>query len=205
MKNKFEKDLTHIRSMMEQSTRFVSLSGWSGILAGIYSLIGAYLGYKLVHNADRIIYYDIKAGVFSKGVTQMILIAGGVLVMTLLTGVITTYYKAKRENKKMWTPAARKLLLNMAIPLVIGGVFVLWLLQNRILGLIAPTTLIFYGLSLITASFFTFGDVKYLGMLEVTLGLISLWFIGSGLFFWALGFGVLHIVYGLIMYLRYDK
>jgi hypothetical protein len=43
-----------------------------------------------------------------------------------------------------------------------------------------------------------------LGITEIILGLMSSWLIGYGLLFWAVGFGVMHIFYGLMMYFRYE-
>jgi hypothetical protein len=93
----------------------------------------------------------------------------------------------------------------MATPLVTGGLLILILISRSYYGIITPATLIFYGLALVSASNFTFADVKYLGLLEIALGLIAACFPGYGLLFWAIGFGVLHIIYGSMMYLKYDR
>jgi hypothetical protein len=69
--------------------------------------------------------------------------------------------------------------------------------------LVAPATLIFYGLALVNAERYTLTDIKYLGYCQIGLGLISLFFLGWGLVAWTFGFGVLHIVYGLIMHKKY--
>jgi hypothetical protein len=65
--------------------------------------------------------------------------------------------------------------------------------------------LIFYGLALINASKYTYNDIRYLGISELLIGLCSTLFLGYGLFFWAAGFGLAHIVYGALMYFKYDK
>jgi hypothetical protein len=71
--------------------------------------------------------------------------------------------------------------------------------------LAAPACLVFYGLALIQGSANTFDEIRYLGFSEIILGLISASVPGYGLVFWAIGFGVLHIIYGVIMYNKYDK
>jgi uncharacterized membrane protein HdeD (DUF308 family) len=71
---------------------------------------------------------------------------------------------------------------------------------------LAPSaTLVFYGLALINASKYTVRDVFYLGICEIVLGVLSMFLTGFTLLFWALGFGILHILYGTIMYFKYDK
>jgi hypothetical protein len=70
--------------------------------------------------------------------------------------------------------------------------------------LIIPCFLIFYGLGLVNAGKFTFGEIYYLGILEIITGLISAFIPGRGLIFWIFGFGILHIIYGLAVYRKYE-
>jgi hypothetical protein len=91
------------------------------------------------------------------------------------------------------------------IPLVVGGVFVLGLLNYSEWRFVAPSCLIFYGLALVNASKYTLTDIRYLGLLEIGLGLVNMWYPGYGLYFWGIGFGALHIIYGLIMWWKYDS
>ena len=65
--------------------------------------------------------------------------------------------------------------------------------------------LIFYGLALINSSKYTFFEIRYLGIAEIVLGLIASVFVSSGLILWAAGFGLLHIIYGIIMYYKYER
>lgn len=105
----------------------------------------------------------------------------------------------------MWDVSSRRLVLNFLIPLVAGGAFCLVLIQYGIAGLVAPATLIFYGLACINASKYTMRDIRYMGVAFIILGLVSTQYIGYGLYFWALGFGVCHIIYGALMYYKYDR
>ena len=66
-------------------------------------------------------------------------------------------------------------------------------------------SLIFYGLALVNASKYTLTDIRYLGYCEIVLGLVNMFYIGKGLYFWAAGFGVLHIIYGAIMWCKYER
>lgn len=204
-------ELSSIRSLMERSSKFISLSGLSGVMAGVYALIGAALAYYYIAYANQVNYYQSDspvAGYFADEAGSVIkplfIIAMLVLGASLLTGAYLTKRKAKRKGQKAWGKTSRNLLIHLAIPLVAGGLFCLILLSRGFIGFIAPATLIFYGLALVSASNYTFGDVKYLGLLEITLGLIAALMPGYGLLFWAIGFGVLHIIYGSIMYFKYD-
>lgn len=203
---KYIKDLTEIRSMMERSTKFLSLSGLSGIMAGIYALVGAYVAYRLFYVVDdSVIYNTIDRQEMKGEVLELLILALVVLIMAVGTAVMLSWRKAKNDGSKLWNPAARRLLINMAIPLVTGGVFVLILLLKGFFGIIAPATLIFYGLALVNASKFTFEEIRSLGIVQIILGLLAFYFIGYGLAFWAVGFGLMHIVYGIVMHLKYEK
>ena len=205
-----QNELASIRSIMERSSKFISLSGLSGILAGVYALIGAAIAYYLLyvdlHTINPDIHYRI-VGIPNSilNVSVFLILGFVVLLASIATGVILTARKAKRKGQPIWGNLSRALLFHMAVPLVAGGILTFIFLSRGYYGVIAPVTLIFYGLSLVGASNFTFSDVKYLGILEIILGLIAACLPGYGLLFWAIGFGVLHIIYGSMMYLKYDK
>jgi hypothetical protein len=203
---KYLKDISEIRSMMHQSSRFISLSGLSGVLAGIYCLIGACLAYKTIYFDVSSHSDDYKNLIITQStVFELLFIAIAVILLSLLTGILFSVRKANKSNEKAWNPASKRLVINFMIPLVTGGIFILFLIEKEILSLVAPLTLLFYGLACVNASKYTLGDVRYLGITLILLGLLSTWFIGFGLLFWALGFGVCHIFYGAMMYYKYDR
>lgn len=193
-------DLKEIKELMNKSTLFISLSGLSGILAGIYALLGAAVVYFLIENHQG--YYITLE---SKTFKLIVLTAMVVLLASLVTAYVMTVNKAAKAGEKMWNPASKRLLINFLIPLITGGIFALLLLRNGSYGLVAPVTLIFYGLACVNASKYTLRDVRYLGITEIILGLLAVEFSGYGLYFWVLGFGVCHIVYGSLMHFKYDR
>jgi hypothetical protein len=204
-KTDYEEDLASIRNLMERSSRFISLSGMSGVLAGVYALIGATAAYILV-------YYPFSPFGFRVHYTnerivlwQLILIAAMVVGASLVTGFVLTFRKAKKQNATIWDPSARRLVWNAAVPLIAGGLFIFVLISRGYFVIISPACLLFYGLALISGAHFTLSDVKYLGYIEVVLGIIAGFLPGYGLIFWAIGFGVMHILYGIIMYYKYDR
>ena len=203
--------LTEIRSLMERSSRFISLSGLSGVGAGVFALIGAaaafaYLGFTPFEGGnviERGLVGPYKWGLAPRAF--FLLDALLVLTLALASGIYFTTRNAKAKGQRIFDPLTYRLLVNLAIPLVAGAVFCLALLRYNLAPLVAPTTLVFYGLSLLNGSKYTFNDIRYLGLSEIVLGLIGLFVPGYGLELWAIGFGVLHIVYGLVMYNRYEK
>lgn len=201
----YEKDLASIRNIMERSVKVISLSGLSGVLAGIYALAGAVAAYFIVHYPIKPWQYRIYSATAPGTLWKLLLIAALVLAASLITGFWLSSIKAKKQGTQLWNPASRRLMFNLAIPLITGGIFILIMLFTGHYGLAAPASLIFYGLALIQGSSHTFDEIRYLGYSEIVLGLICAWQPGYGLLFWAIGFGVLHIIYGGIMYNKYDK
>jgi len=193
--NTHSEDLRAIRKIMEESSRFLSLSGLSGVFAGIFALAGSAIAWLSIRNNEL------------AGVTDLDLIlffdALAVLVATLAMGVYLSYRKAARTGSRIWSVTVRRMLTNLLIPLVSGAVFILFFYLHRDYNYIIPSMLIFYGLALVSAGRFTFGEIHYLGILEVLTGILALIFPGLAIFLWAFGFGLLHILYGLIMHGKY--
>jgi hypothetical protein len=204
--NNYLEDLSEIRSLMNRSSRFISLSGLSGILAGIYALAGAAVAYF------RLRHYESMPGVrnvydqkYIELVAELTIIGLLVAVLAIGTGLWLTARKARRQGERMWDVSSKRLLINFLIPLITGGIFILLMIANRNVGIVAPCTLIFYGLACVNASKYTLGDIRYLGLANIIIGLIATQFIGYGLYFWAIGFGIFHIFYGALMYAKYDR
>lgn len=203
-KEEIQDDLASIRSLMERSSKFISLSGLSGVLAGVYALIGAIAAYCIMDHPS-LNYNDVTVLQFIHGAPYLAMIAIAVLVASILTSALLSYQKAKRNGQPIWGNTSKALLFHMTVPLLTGGLLILIFLYRGYFGIVAPAMLVFYGLALIGASNFTFTDIKYLGLCEIGLGLIAAFMPGYGLAFWAIGFGILHIVYGSVMHLKYDR
>jgi predicted lysophospholipase L1 biosynthesis ABC-type transport system permease subunit len=202
--------LTEIRSLMERSSKFLSLSGLSGVSAGIIALIGATVVYVRLRtdllqalSYQRIELYDDTA---HQAIREfLVTVAIVVLLTALLSGSYFTIRKARRQGLSVWNSSSQRLLWSLAVPLAAGGIFCLALLYYNMIWLAFPSTLIFYGLALLNGSKYTVRDVESLSYCEIGLGLLSLFWPGYNLLAWAVGFGVLHIVYGLAMYFKYER
>ena len=202
--------LSEIRSMMERSTRFISLNGLSGVFAGIFALIGASAVYAYLNaGGSRLLYYEnawLNNGSVNYSFYIFIFLdAFLVLFASIVVAISLSMRKAKKHGRNLWEPSTKRLIVNMLIPLTAGGLFCLALIFHGLVGFVAPSTLLFYGLALVNASKYTYNDIRYLGLIEIGLGLLSAIWIGYGLFFWAIGFGLLHIVYGTLMYFKYER
>jgi hypothetical protein len=203
------KAITEIRSMMERSSRFISLSGISGVCAGIFAVLGAIAAFLYLDiNVFSDNYYAV-AFIENALKKEFILFffadAVVVLALSIIFGIYFTTRNAKKKGLKIWSKTTELTLINLFIPLLIGGIFCLVLLYHYLIFLIAPTMLVFYGMALINASKYTLNDIRYLGYIEVIIGLAACFFVGYGLIAWAFGFGILHIIYGLVMYFKYEK
>ncbi|MEP7163969.1 MAG: hypothetical protein ABI741_04700 [Ferruginibacter sp.] len=205
-------DLQHIKRMMERSSRFISLSGLSGIMAGLCALAGAYFAHQVIDRSggpsgiSRVSSrnYDLDTIQEFMG-NKLFTIAVCTFISALLLAFLFTYLRSKKNAVPVWGSASRRLMLAVAVPMIAGGFYLLREIQVGNYGLIAPGSLIFYGLALVNASKYTLGEIKYLGYCQIILGIINCWVIGYGLYFWALGFGVLHIIYGVVMWYKYER
>ena len=202
-------DLQTIRQIMERSSKFLSLSGLSGVFAGICALMGAAIAWLFVLDSGQIQFSEFlqsSNGSATSGIRfNFALDALLVLGFAVLGAVYFSQRKARLVGQKFWTSSTRRLLIHLLIPLVSGGIFTIILIFRNDLELIASVTLIFYGLSLVNAGKFTLGEIHYLGLTEILLGLMAGIFINQGLLLWTIGFGVMHIIYGIVMYYRYER
>jgi hypothetical protein len=196
--------LHDIKRMMERSSRFISLSGWSGIAAGVCALAGAGIAHQRIVGYYQSEYLQY-AGAITRLKEDLMIIAILTFLAAFAMASFFTFLKSRKEGVAIWGAAARRLMWNTFLPLAAGGFLIWHLIESKDYGLVAPTSLIFYGLALVNGSKYTMGEVRWLGYGEIFLGIINLWFPGKGIIFWSLGFGLLHIVYGFSMWWKYDR
>jgi hypothetical protein len=207
-KERYLQQISDIKRLMEDNSKFLSLSGLSGIWAGGVALMSAYYVNGTVGRGLLSAHLSSEYGVYRvnmEAVNQLILVAIGTILIALAGAYFFTHDKARKANQRIWGPVGRKMCFELFFTLGIGGIFCLLQLYYGYFGLLAPTTLIFYGLALFNISKYTVNDIRYLGICQVILGLLNAYFIGAGLIFWAIGFGLLHILYGIAMYWKYDR
>jgi hypothetical protein len=211
MDNQFQplEEIREIRSIMERSSRFQALSGIAGVVVGIIAITGTVIAYAALGLSYDEVPYEAQAldqysSMRSNG-AFLLLDALVVLILSAATGILFAIRNARRKGLPVWDNAAKRLLINFAIPLAAGGIFCTILMYQGQIALIAPVTLIFYGMALLNGSKYSIDDIRYLGIIEIVIGLLAAVFIGHGLIFWALGFGLVHIIYGIRFYFKYEK
>lgn len=214
--------IADIKKMMERSSRFISLSGWSGVAAGVCALVGACVAFPYIHGNFKGLFPQDRMELISFGHGQSIVqqysstfegivstplfwIAACVFVAAFSTAFLFTYQKSKQQGIPIWGNTSKRLMVSVAIPITAAIIFVYRMIALGLFGLVAPACLLFYGLALLNASKYTFKEIRYLGLAQIVLGLVNAWEIGYGLYFWAFGFGVLHIVYGVLMWYKYER
>ena len=211
--NKPTQALEEIKQMMDRSSRFISLSGWSGIAAGICALAAAWIAHQKISQytfENDTPYNDMQGTYIFKN--AHLLLANQLLLIGILTFIaafffafLFTWLRSRKTGIPVWGFTARKVMVHLAVPMLVGALLIWRITDLGVYGLVAPACLIFYGLALINASKFTLSEVRYLGYLQLLLGVINLWALGYGLYFWAAGFGVLHILYGIVMWNKYER
>lgn len=201
------KDISEIRSIMERSTKFISLSGLSGVSAGAVALIGAWIAWRYLAGVGLM--GELKNSAYLELDTTHFLTLFGLAVLIMLAAAgSATFFSlrmARKRNLPTWNKTAQRVLISLMVPLAAGGAFCMLLAWHGYGAIVAPATLIFYGLALLNASKYTFPEIRYLGLSEIILGLIGGIFMNYGLLIWAIGFGILHIFYGIMMYLKYER
>ncbi|WP_418697124.1 hypothetical protein [Bacteroides sp.] len=189
-KNKALESVNEIKELMEKSSKFVSLSGMTAVLAGMYALAGAFVAGGLLGSGSR---------------KELIVIASAILAASVITACILSWYKAKKMGQKLFSKLTYRIAWNFALPLLTGGLFCIALLLHEVYGLISSVMLLFYGLSLVNVSKFTYSNVAWLGYAFLGLGILDCFFEGHGLLFWTIGFGGFHVLYGVLFYLQYER
>ncbi len=206
MKNEkdYIKNIAEIRSMMERSSKFLSLSGWAGIMAGIYALAGTYISYTHFKFKPTDSIYQIAENTTYE-YFSIIILALVVLILSIGTAIFLSHKRALKRSENIWNSTSRRLLSNISIPLTTGGILILILINKGLISFLAPISLIFYGLALFSAGNFTFKELKFLGTIQIGLGLLSFCFIEYSLFLWATGFGLFHIIYGIYIHIKHQR
>lgn len=188
---------------MERSSRFISLSGLSGIAAGICASIGVSAAWYRI----RLYYQELLSGNSCSACLEkdLIIMALIVFAIAFVSAVFFTWLRTRKDGSVFWGSSSKRLLWNTMIPMLTGGIVLLRMVQLEQYQLLAPFSLIFYGLALVNGSKYTMGEVRYLGYAEIILGGLSLWFSQHGLVYWGIGFGLFHIIYGIVMWWKYER
>ena len=209
--NQHLESLRDIKKLMETSSRFISLSGLSGVAAGVCALVSAWIArVEISDSANGVDLTEVRNAYrqpegYTSLESRLILLAALTFIVAFCLAFLFTYSRSRKTGVPIWGHVARKVMINVSVPMIMGGLVIWRMIDYGIYGFIAPVCLLFYGLGLINASKYTFSEIRYLGYGQIILGAVNLWMPGYGLYFWALGFGVLHIVYGFLMWWKNER
>lgn len=195
---KYVEDLSHIKEVMKRSSRSISLTGLSPIAAGIIGSIGAYLAYSMLFRDYGTMGYE-KLVLSAEQMQTLNLLVWPTLFLGIGSGLLFALLKIRRSGRDVSQEHIKRMFVNLFIPLITGGITCVILFTNGYIVMVLSLSLIFYGLALINTDKYTFDDIRTLGLLEIVLGLAALYLPEYSLIFWGIGFGLLQIVYGLIM------
>lgn len=201
----FRRDIAEIRSLMERSAKFLALSGWAGVMAGIYALVGSFIAYRFLNFSPNAGQGLANEPAKTEMVGPLFILGASVLALTLATGFVLSARRARKLGEPFWNGGTRRLLQLMAVPLVAGGFLLLLFLMQGKFYLLVPISLIFYGLAIYNAGHYSYRELQYLGITEVLLGMVAAIVPQYGLVIWASGFGLLHILYGIYIYMKYQQ
>ena len=199
---------------LEQSSRFISLSGFSGIFVGLCGLLGAYITHNLVstesHTDKEMLeiiggfdYYNMTVHQFVG--ENLIFLALFTILFALLFAFYFTTLRSRRNRVPIWDEKIKRQISVLCLPNIVGAIFIMRLVLTANYGYIVPSALIFYAISLINIRRFTTGEVALLGYLLLLLGVVNLWMQGWGILFFGFGFGVLHVIYGIVTFFLYER
>lgn len=192
---KAAEDILHIRTVMDRTVKFGSVSGTAGIISGFVAIASAlvawqWLGVGLFVDPDSFSYTEGK---------YLLLLGAAVMALSVTTAAVLSVRNAARRKESIWTGTTQRLVYAMAVPLVPGGLFALLLLYAGSLYLALAATLIFYGIAMHSAAAFSHAEFRPLGLLCTASGLAAAAFPAYSLLFWLLGFGLLNIIFGLVI------
>jgi heme/copper-type cytochrome/quinol oxidase subunit 2 len=202
--------LSEIRDLMQKSSKFLTLSGISAVLVGVYACVAAVIAYSILGSEGGLPWDFAEFPKLQVNTPYRLQLMEFFAVVLILLCLATVYAFSYRKAKKQQTPlvfniTARRFLWSFFLPMIVGGILCIALIYRQKYGLTSDVMLIFYGIALVNASSYTYSNARFLGYAELALGLTDSFINGHALLFWTLGFGVFHIVYGIFIHLKYDR
>jgi len=198
-KDKHIEDLRAIHNLMERSSIFVNLSGIGAIIVGLCALAGSWFAHRILWQ------YSLAPYTLTELKLSLLTLAAIVFFSALGIYVLFVWLRSRQLKAKFWNATARKISINFGVPFLSGSLVVFHLLTNDYISMVAPVSIIVYGIAVFCASHNSFVESRLLAVLEIALGVVALWFPGQGLWFWMVGFGLLHILYGIVFWFNHER
>lgn len=179
-------NLRFIRESMESASTFTAVSGWGQVIIGATALAATYAAWVQPARRGWLAVWFAEA------------------VLSLLIMGCAMWRKARANEVALMSRPGRKLVLNFAPPAAVGALLTVVLFRAGESGLIPAVWLLLYGAGVITGGAFSVRIVPVMGLGFMLLGAAALfvpWAAANALL--ALGFGLLHIIFGCIIARRH--
>lgn len=179
-------NLQFIRETMERSAVFTSVPGYGGALMGATAMGAAIIAYNQSRVENWLIVWLVEA------------------VLAFAIGLFALWQKAKNSNVSLASVPARKFASAFAPPIIAGIILTALFYYRGFYPFLPCVWLTLYGTAVVTGGAFSVRIVPIVGWIFVAFGAVAAFAPSSwGNLLMALGFGVLHIVFGLIVARRY--
>jgi len=178
--------LRYIRETMESAAEFTAVPGWGGVAMGITALAAAFLAAR--QSTPR--------------AWLMVWLAEVFVAIAIAAPAAAT--KARRANSSLFTGPGRKFVLSFAPPIIVGGLLTLALFQLGAVSALPGVWLLLYGTAIVTGGAFSVRAVPIMGLCLMALGTAALFTpVSWGNIFMAGGFGLIQVIFGIWIALRY--
>ena len=179
-------NLRFIRETMERSKVFTSVPGYGGALMGATAIGAAIVAHHQPLIGNWLIVWLVEAA------------------LAFAVGLFALWQKSKNSGESLVSVPARKFASAFAPPIIAGVVLTALFYYRGFFEFLPCAWLTLYGTAVVTGGAYSVRIVPVVGWIFVALGAVAAFAPASwGNVLMALGFGVLHIVFGLIVARRY--
>jgi hypothetical protein len=179
-------NLRYIRETMERSQSFTAVSGLGGVLMGLIALGATFLALR------------------AETTGAWVAVWMGAAALSLSTALAAMTLKARAVGGSLLVGAGKKFAWNLTPPLLVGGVLTLAMTQAGAAELLPGVWLLLYGTGVVTGGAFSVRVVPLMGLTFMLVGAAALFAPAAwGNLFMAGGFGLLHIVFGAVIWRKH--
>ena len=176
-------NLRYIRETMERSQSFTAVSGVGGVLMGLIALGATFLAVR------------------TETIEAWVAVWMSAAVLSLGSALVAMTMKARAAGGSLLVGAGRKFAWNLTPPLLVGGLLTVAMTQMGAAALLPGVWLLLYGRGVVRGGAFSVGVVPLMGLAFMLVGAAALFAPATwGNLFMAGGFGLLHIVFGILIF-----
>ena len=179
-------NLRFIRETMERASAFTAVSGWAQVATGATAIVASVLAARQASALGWLTVWFTEA----------------------LLSLVISGWAMRRKAHALETPLlsapGRKVVLSLAPPLFAGALLTVPLYRAHLTEAIPGMWLLLYGTGIVTGGAFSVRIVPVMGLCFMLFGALALVSPASWANYWmAAGFGVLHIIFGIVIARRH--